>query len=280
MLYEDIDNLIGNTPLVKFNEYNNNLYLKLEKYSLNGSIKDRAAYYIINELINKNKVQENDLLICSTSGNLGISLAYFCKKYKLRLIIVMPSNVSIERIKLINSLGGRVYLVDSSDFNILNDISIKLSKRLNGHFIDQFNNEQSVLAGYYLGKELSEEIDNIDYVFCGIGSGGTFQGLTNYYKNRKTLVYGILPKKEKHLITGIGPGFISKNIKDLKNIIYVDDIKSLNKQKKFIKRFGILIGKSSGAVLEGCKSIIDKNNLRNKNIILIFPDSFERYLSE
>lgn len=280
MLYEDIDNLIGNTPLVKFNEYNNNLYLKLEKYSLNGSIKDRAAYYIINDLINKNKVQENDLLICSTSGNLGISLAYFCKKYKLRLIIVMPNNVSIERIKLINSLGGRVYLVDSSDFNILNDISIKLSKRLNGHFIDQFNNEQSVLAGYYLGKELSEEIDNIDYVFCGIGSGGTFQGLTNYFKNRKTLVYGILPNKEKHLITGIGPGFISKNIKDLKNIIYVDDIKSLNKQKNFIKQFGILIGKSSGAVLEGCKSIIDKNNLRNKNIILIFPDSFERYLSE
>ena len=94
------------------------------------------------------------------------------------------------------------------------------------------------------------------------------------------MVYGILPNKEKHLITGIGPGFISKNIKDLKNIIYVDDIKSLNKQKKFIKQFGILIGKSSGAVLEGCKSIIDKNNLRNKNIILIFPDSFERYLSE
>ena len=75
----------------------------------------------------------------------------------------MPSNVSIERIKLINSLGGRVYLVDSSDFNILNNISIKLSKRLKGYFIDQFNNEQSVLAGYYLGKELSDEIDNIDF---------------------------------------------------------------------------------------------------------------------
>ena len=125
MLYEDIDNLIGDTPLVKFNEYNNNLYLKLEKYSLNGSIKDRAAYYIINDLIYNNIVKENDLVICSTSGNLGISLAYFCKKYKLRLIIVMPCNISLERIKLINSLGGRVYLVDSSDFNILNDISIK-----------------------------------------------------------------------------------------------------------------------------------------------------------
>ena len=183
-------------------------------------------------------------------------------------------------IKLINSLGGRVYLVDSSDFNILNNISIKLSKRLKGYFIDQFNNEQSVLAGYYLGKELSDEIDNIDYVFCGIGSGGTFQGLTNHFKNTKTSVYGILPKKEKHLITGIGPGFISKNIKDLKNIIYVDDIKSLNEQKLFIKRLGILIGKSSGAVIEGCKCIIDINNLINKNIVLIFPDSFERYLSE
>ena len=280
MLLDNLNNLIGNTPLFKINKYNNNLYLKLEKYNLNGSIKDRAVYYIINDLINRKRIKENDLLICATSGNFGISVAYFSKIYKLRLIIVMPDNVSKERIKLIKNLGGMVYLVNNSDFNSLNNIALILSKRLNGYFINQFNNEQNVLAGYYLGQELNNELENIDYIFCGIGSGGTYQGLVNYFKDTKTKVLGILPNKEKHLITGIGPGFIAGNIKCYDNIIYVDDRESLKEQKKFINDTGILVGKSSGAVIEGCKKKIQKDNLIRKNIVLIFPDSLERYLSE
>ena len=280
MLYNNINDLIGNTPLIKEKMLNNNLYLKLEKYNLNGSIKDRTAFYIINSLISDKKIKESDYLVCSTSGNLGISLAYFCNYYKIKLILLMPNNVSKERIKLINSLKAKIYLTKERNFDNLNKIGKLLVNKISGYYIDQFNNEKNILAGFNLGKELDNELKKIDYVFCGVGSGGTYQGLTNYFSKTNVKIIGILPDKEDHLITGIGPGFIPYNIKNLKNVIYVNDLNALKIQNDFVKKTGILIGKSSGAVLLGCKEYIKKNNLVNKNIVLIFPDSLERYLSE
>lgn len=280
MLYHNVLNLIGNTPLLKMNKYQNNLFLKIEKNNITGSIKDRFAKELIESLVFEKKIKENDVIVCTTSGNLGISLAMIGIAYKLQVVIVMPKNVSSERKKLIKALKGKLVEVDNIDYQELEIIGRKLTNKLQGIYINQFSNEFNIKAGYKLGKEINKEIKGIDYIICGIGSGGTYQGLTNFFRNTKTKVYGVLPINDNHKITGIGPGFIPNNIVDKDNLIYIDEETSYEIQNAFIKEEGLLIGKSSGAVLNGCNWLIKEKNLKDENIVLIFADSKERYLSE
>lgn len=291
MLFNNIFELIGNTPLLKLKEEKNNnkIYAKLEKYNLSGSIKDRASYYMLKEAYKCNLIDQNTTIIEPTSGNTGIGLAYFSLLYKLKLIIVMPSSMSEERRKLIKDYGATLELVEGNMQDCINRAN-ELKNEIENSFIpSQFENYNNVLAHYETtGPEIYKDLPNIDVVICGIGSGGTISGLGRYLKekNPNIKIIGVEPlqspiitsgKGGKHKIQGIGAGFIPKilELDIVDEVITVDETDAINCAKELLINENLFVGISSGAVMTACKQYISKVN--DKNIVLIFADGGERY---
>lgn len=292
-------NYIGNTPLVELKnieekyKLKSKLFAKLEMFNLSGSIKIRIVKEIILDGINKGLINNKTTIIEATSGNTGIALACICAQMRLKLIIVMPENMSIERQKLIKIYGGKIILTQKNKGmkGSLKKVEELKNKYKNVFIPSQFDNLINQKTHYlYLGKEIYNQLNgNIDIFIAGIGTGGTITGASKYLKERKNIVsIGIEPLSSplinkgysgKHKIQGIGANFIPKNL-DLK---YVDKVEmvsnndALKYMKLLAKTEGIFVGISSGAVLNiGIKEAL-KNE--NKNIVLIFPDLGERYLS-
>lgn len=292
-------NYIGNTPLVELKnieekyKLKSKLFAKLEMFNLSGSIKIRIVKEIILDGINKGLINHKTTIIEATSGNTGIALACICAQMRLKLIIVMPENMSIERQKLIKIYGGKIILTQKNKGmkGSLKKVEELKNKYKNVFIPSQFDNLINQKTHYlYLGKEIYNQLNgNIDIFIAGIGTGGTITGASKYLKERKNIVsIGIEPLSSplinkgysgKHKIQGIGANFIPKNL-DLK---YVDKVEmvsnndALKYMKLLAKTEGIFVGISSGAVLNiGIKEAL-KNE--NKNIVLIFPDLGERYLS-
>lgn len=292
-------NYIGNTPLVELKnieekyKLKSKLFAKLEMFNLSGSIKIRIVKEFILDGINKGLINNKTTIIEATSGNTGIALACICAQMRLKLIIVMPENMSIERQKLIKIYGGKIILTQKNKGmkGSLKKVEELKNKYKNVFIPSQFDNLINQKTHYlYLGKEIYNQLNgNIDIFIAGIGTGGTITGASKYLKERKNIVsIGIEPLSSplinkgysgKHKIQGIGANFIPKNL-DLK---YVDKVEmvsnndALKYMKLLAKTEGIFVGISSGAVLNiGIKEAL-KNE--NKNIVLIFPDLGERYLS-
>lgn len=292
-------NCIGNTPLVELKnieekyKLKSKLFAKLEMFNLSGSIKIRIVKEIILDGINKGLINNKTTIIEATSGNTGIALACICAQMRLKLIIVMPENMSIERQKLIKIYGGKIILTQNNKGmkGSLKKVEELKNKYKNVFIPSQFDNLINQKTHYlYLGKEIYNQLNgNIDIFIAGIGTGGTITGASKYLKERKNIVsIGIEPLSSplinkgysgKHKIQGIGANFIPKNL-DLK---YVDKVEMVSNNDAFkytkllAKTEGIFVGISSGAVLNiGIKEAL-KNE--NKNIVLIFPDLGERYLS-
>ena len=292
-------NCIGNTPLVELKnieekyKLKSKLFAKLEMFNLSGSIKIRIVKEIILDGINKGLINNKTTIIEATSGNTGIALACICAQMRLKLIIVMPENMSIERQKLIKIYGGKIILTQKNKGmkGSLKKVEELKNKYKNVFIPSQFDNLINQKTHYlYLGKEIYNQLNgNIDIFIAGIGTGGTITGASKYLKERKNIVsIGIEPLSSplinkgysgKHKIQGIGTNFIPKNL-DLK---YVDKVEMVSNNDAFqymkllAKTEGIFVGISSGAVLNiGIKEAL-KNE--NKNIVLIFPDLGERYLS-
>ena len=292
-------NCIGNTPLVELKnieekyKLKSKLFAKLEMFNLSGSIKIRIAKEIILDGINKGLINNKTIIIEATSGNTGIALACICAQMRLKLIIVMPENMSIERQKLIKIYGGKIILTQKNKGmkGSLKKVEELKNKYKNVFIPSQFDNLINQKTHYlYLGKEIYNQLNgNIDIFIAGIGTGGTITGASKYLKERKNIVsIGVEPLSSplinkgysgKHKIQGIGANFIPKNL-DLK---YVDKVEMISNNDAFkymkllAKTEGIFVGISSGAVLNiGIKEAL-KNE--NKNIVLIFPDLGERYLS-
>ena len=292
-------NCIGNTPLVELKnieekyKLKSKLFAKLEMFNLSGSIKIRIVKEIILDGINKGLINNKTTIIEATSGNTGIALACICAQMRLKLIIVMPENMSIERQKLIKIYGGKIILTQKNKGmkGSLKKVEELKNKYKNVFIPSQFDNLINQKTHYlYLGKEIYNQLNgNIDIFIAGIGTGGTITGASKYLKERKNIVsIGVEPLSSplinkgysgKHKIQGIGANFIPKNL-DLK---YVDKVEMISnndafKYMKLLARTeGIFAGISSGAVLNiGIKEAL-KNE--NKNIVLIFPDLGERYLS-
>jgi cysteine synthase A len=274
---------------------NNNIYAKLEGSNPFGSIKDRTALYLINNGIKDGLINKDTIIIESTSGNTGISLAGICLYYNLKCIIVMPENMSIERIKIIESLKGKVILTDKylGIEGCINKV-FELKKEYNNVFIpSQFENINNVVAHYETtGKEIYDEINDIDILISGIGTGGTISGCGKYLKekNNHIKIIGVEPfesavinnkLKGSHLIQGIGAGFIP----DILLVEYIDEVimvkssDAIESMKQLNNIEGIFVGISSGACYQGLKDYIKKYNLKNKNIVIICPDSFLKYMS-
>lgn len=291
--YENVFDLIGNTPLYKIK--NTNIYVKLECFNLTGSIKDRAVKQMFLKALEEKKINKDSVIIEPTSGNTGISIASLCGNLGMKCIIVMNDSVTKERISYIELLGGKVVLVDAK-LGMKGCVSkaLEIQKSIdNSYIFDQFSNIENVNSHLLnTGKEIYEAMDGkIDYFVSGIGTGGTISGVGKYLKskNNDIKVIGIEPTKSSviknglkgtHTIYGIGAGFIPLilDMKIIDDIYLVNDEEAYFHAKKFIKEEGILIGVSSGAALSVAYKLQEEYGY-NKNIVCILPDSGNRYLS-
>lgn len=301
MLVNSILETIGNTPIVRLKKLEKKLnlkaklYAKVESFNPGGSIKDRAALNMIINMKKDNLIDEDTTIIEATSGNTGIGLALVCAYLDLNLKIFMPSNMSVERIKLMKAYGADVILTDKSlgmsgairaaeNYNKENSNSI---------IVGQFSNKYNYLAHYdFTATEIINDLGDLDVLVSGIGTGGTITGLSMRLKehNPNLLVYGVEPLnspfltsgiKGPHKIQGIGAGFKPEilNLDNVNKVITVSDDYAYDASRLIASTEGILVGISSGAALSVAINLAKNDDLENKKILVILPDTGERYLS-
>ena len=275
---------VGSTLITKYH----NLYYKLEFNNPSGSIKDRAAYNILENYFKKGYLKEKDTVVLATSGNMGISFAYFSKEFKIQVVIVMPDNASIERINILQTYGAKVILT-SSKLGMTGSIekANELSKEYGYIVIDQFDNIYNKLANVATGKEILSSLPDASYIVCGIGTGGTISGICEYIKqvNSSVKVVGVEPyessiitKGEKgvHLIQGIGAGFIPPLI-NLEDIYAIERVKGEEVIEKFKNDNPLLLGLSGIACEIVGRKILEKEP--EAKIVVICADGIDRYES-
>lgn len=301
MIRNNVFELIGNTPLVKLNkiiekyDLSFNLYAKVERNNPSGSVKDRAAYYIIKDAFEKRLINKDSTIIEASSGNMGISLALISSYYNLKCIITMPSNASKERIKMMEAYGAKVILTKKEEGmkGSINEAN-RLAKEIPSSFLTkQFENEANIKAHYETtSKEILSDLDNkIDVFIAGIGTSGTLIGNAKRFKEelKSVEIIGVEPLSSplinkniagSHLIQGIGANFIPS----LYNKNYVDRVLDISNEDAYrgVKLLssleGLFVGISSGASLMAALTL-NKEIYKNKNVVIILPDNGERYLS-
>lgn len=302
MLFKNASELIGNTPLVELTNIEKQyslkakLYAKVEYFNPTGSVKDRIALSMINDAFDKGLINENSVLIEPTSGNTGIGIAALCAMKNIKCILVMPESMSIERRKLLSIYGAKLVLTEAKEGM---GGSIKKAKELektipNAVILGQFDNEANPRIHYLTtGKEIYNDLNGkVDLFIAGIGTGGTISGTGKYLKEKikDVKVIGVEPlsspvisqnKKGSHKIQGIGAGFIPSTL----NLEVVDKVETCSDEDAFkFARIvpsieGMLVGISSGASLKVAIEYAKKDENANKNIVVLFPDSGDRYLS-
>lgn len=289
---------VGHTPLVRINRLaeNKNIFVKIESFNPAGSVKDRVALNMIQEAMNQNLIHQDTVIIEPTSGNTGIGLAMVCAALHLKLMIVMPDTMSIERRKLIQIYGAELVLTEGSlGMKGAIDKANELKQSIANSFIPmQFENQYNPLAHQaHTGVEIYEDMQGqVDVLVAGVGTGGTISGCATYLKSKNPLIQiiavepassAVLSNKPagKHRIQGIGAGFIPKNYqaKWVDEIIPIDDELALMTARQLAQEEGILAGISSGAAMAAAKQVAAREEMKNKNIVVILPDTGERYLS-
>lgn len=287
-VYNNVIDLIGKTPLVKYNE---NIYLKLEFLNPSHSVKDRASYYMLKDAKESGKINDNTVIIEPTSGNTGIGLAMCCAVMGLKIIIVMPENMSEERKKLIKGYGAELVLTPKEKgMQGAVEKAKELAKEYTNSFIPmQFSNMSNPKAHIETtSKEILEDTDGkVDIVVAGIGTGGTAIGIKKGLGD-KAKVYGVEPFESPlitngvagpHKIQGIGANFITDIYKSdkLDGVITVKGDDAIKEARNLAKTKGIMCGISSGANLYAAKELAKQNP--DKLIVTIMCDFGERYLS-
>jgi cysteine synthase A len=287
MIYNDILETIGNTPMVR---YNQNILLKMENFNPSGSIKARAAFSMIDEAVKRGEIDNGTIIIEPTSGNTGIGLAMVCAVLGLKLIICMPENMSEERKKSIEVYGAQLVLTSAEKgMKGAVDKAFELRDKYEKSWIPmQFSNLDNPRAHEQTAKEILKDTDGkVDFVVAGIGTGGMAFGLKKAFGD-DVKVYGVEPaesplftngKAGPHKIQGIGANFkpeISK-FSELDGILTIESDNAINKAKNLAKDNGIFVGISAGANILAAEQLA-KNN-PEKLIIAIVPDGGDRYLS-
>ena len=294
MIYKNALDMIGNTPMINlYNVGNGNIYIKLESHNPAGSIKDRAVYYMVENLEKSKVLKKDNILIEATSGNTGIALAMIGKLKGYKVVIVMPETMSIERRNIIKSYGAQLILTDGSlgmngSIETMNKL---ISENSNYKSLNQFENEYNPLAHYETtGVEIFNQVKDIDIFVCGVGSGGTISGVGKYLKeqNSEIKIVAVEPKcspiisenkKGKHNIQGIGAGFIPKiyNKDIVDEVITITDEESYEGVRIIAKKEGILVGISSGANVYAALKLSEI--YPNKKIVTVAPDGIDKYMS-
>jgi len=281
---------VGNTKLISleiFDVGTNHIYIKDESTNPSGSIKDRTVYQMLLDYKDIGLLKEGSTIIEATSGNTGISLGYFQKEFGYNAIIVMPLSASIERRQMILNTGATLDLVDGGMKECNLRAEELLSSIKNSFIFDQFNNKSNPKAHLATANEIDRQLEKVDYIFAGIGTGGTVTGIASYFKNSNTRIIGIEPEESPlitkgiashHLIQGIGANFIPA-IFDKSLLFDVITVKGKDAvaTAKEINQKGFNNGISSGAALFGALKYIKQNKLENSNIVVIFPDKGDRY---
>lgn len=301
-IYDSLTQLIGKTPLLKLNNYMKkyklqaNIIAKLEYFNPAGSVKDRIAVAMINEAEKKGIINKDTVIIEPTSGNTGIGLASVAAARGYRLIIAMPETMSIERRNLMKAYGAELVLTEGAK-GMKGAIAKaeELSKEypnsfIPGQFINPANPE---VHKNTTGPEIWEDTDGkVDVFVAGVGTGGTITGTGEFLKskNPKIEIVAVEPedspvlsrgKAGPHKIQGIGAGFIpdTLNVKIYDKIITVKSEDAFNTCRNIAKAEGLLVGISSGAAVWAATEIAKLTEYKDKNIVVILPDTGERYLS-
>lgn len=301
-IYTSVDQLIGNTPLFKLNGFMKkydlaaDIYAKVEYFNATGSVKDRIARQMILDAEQSGALKPGSTIIEPTSGNTGIGLSAVGTSRGYKVIIVMPDTMSVERRKLMKAYGAQLVLTEGAEGM---KGAIAKADELHAEIPDswiagQFDNPSNWKAHYNTtGPEIEKALEGkVDILVAGVGTGGTITGTGKYLKekNPDLKVVAVEPassavlsgnKSGPHKIQGIGAGFVPKvldtDIYD--EIIPVSNEDAFETGASIGKTEGILVGISSGAALYAALQLAKKEENRGKNIVVIFPDSADRYLS-
>lgn len=300
-IYNSISELVGHTPVVELKNIEKKfglkgkIFAKLEYFNPAGSIKDRVALNMILNAERDGKISKGGVLIEPTSGNTGIGIAAIGVPRGYRVIIVMPETMSVERRKLIKAYGAEIVLSDGSKgMKGAIEKAEELAKETGGTIMGQFVNPSNPEAHYKTtGVEIYEDMDGaVDYFVAGVGTGGTITGVGKYLKEKKAdvKVVAVEPysspvisegRAGKHGIQGIGAGFIPEtlDVSVIDEVITVKDEDAFNLGKTVSGAEGFLVGISSGAALWAATEVAKREESEGKNIVVILPDSGDRYLS-
>ena len=299
MLYENLLELIGNTPIVKINDIFDTdshayVYLKLENFNPSGSVKDRAALGIIEKAEKEGKLKPGSTIIEPTSGNMGISLAFIGSLKGYKTIIVMPDTMSIERRNILKALNAELILTDGARGmkGAIEKAESLASKNKNYFMPEQFSNPANVDAHYETtGEEIIKDLPDLDVFVAGVGSGGTLSGVGRKLKEHsldiqivavEPLTSAVLSgeKPGKHQLQGLGAGFIPEilDLSVIDKIMPVSDNKAFEFNKLIAKKCGLFLGISTGANIAAAYEIA-KNMEKGKKVLTVASDTGEKYLS-
>lgn len=302
-VFEKASDLIGNTPLVRLNGYQKEkkldaeLLAKLEYFNPAGSVKDRVALYMLLDAQEKGLLKRDSVIIEPTSGNTGIGLAAVAAEKGIRTIIVMPDTMSIERRNILKAYGAELVLTDGK-LGMKGAIAKanELAEEIPHSFIPgQFTNDANPLAHYKTtGPEIWKDTDgDVDILVAGVGTGGTLSGAGRYLKERNPdiQVVAVEPKDSpvlsegragSHKLQGIGAGFVPRtlDIDIYDEVIPVTTQQAYDAARLLAREDAILAGISSGAALYAAEVLAKRPENRGKRIVIIIPDSGEKYLSE
>ena len=301
-IYKSIDQLIGYTPLLelvhiekKFNT-KGKILAKLEYFNPAGSAKDRIAKVMIDDAEQEGKLKEGSTIIEPTSGNTGIGLASVAAARGYKIIIVMPETMSIERRQIMKAYGAELILTEGSKgMKGAIEKADEIAKKIpNSWIAGQFVNPSNPKAHFEsTGPEIWDDTDgNVDYFVAGVGTGGTLTGVGSYLKskNEKIKIIAVEPAGSPilskgisgtHKIQGIGAGFVP-DVLDTKvydEVYTVEDDDSFKYGKILNSTEGFLVGISAGAALKVAIDLAQKEENKGKNIVVLFPDNGDKYLS-
>jgi cysteine synthase len=290
-----IDELIGDTPLVELSVGGKaRVYGKLEYTNPGGSVKDRVAKAIIDDGLEKGRIDSDTVIIESTSGNTGVGLAMIGAAYGLKVVIFMPASMSVERRKLILAYGAELRLVDGGVPQANEEAAKLLAATPNSFAPGQFVNEVNARAHYETtGPEIWRDTDGEVAAFvAGVGTGGTLTGTGRYLREQdpQVKVFAVEPDESRvleggphgaHKIQGISAGFVpdvlDQSIYD--EVVHVSSADAMARQKRLAREQGVFVGISAGAAAEAAARLAERDEFAGENIVAVLPDTGERYLS-
>lgn len=300
--FKSISDMVGGTPLLELNRFDaeralaGRIFAKLEKNNPAGSAKDRVAKYMIAAAEKEGKLAAGGTIVEPTSGNTGIGLAAIARAKGYRVILTMPSTMSAERRKLLEAYGAEVVLTDGAKgmAGAIEEAD-RLASSIAGAFVPgQFSNPANPLAHYETtGPEIYEALGGkVDAFVASVGTGGTLTGVARYLRERLPDVYVVAVepagspvlsggKAGPHAIQGIGAGFVPKILDTslYQEVITVSDDDAFSYARAVGKAEGTLVGISSGAALCAAAQLAARAQFAGKNIVVVFPDGADRYLS-